>query len=56
MNNRLFLVGERRTFEVLEYDPKTHRAVLRNEQGQLVEDPNFWIEMVKRVYRLEHRE
>jgi hypothetical protein len=52
----LFLVGERRTFEVLEYDPKTHRALLRNEKGEEVVDPNFWIEMVKRVYRLEQRE
>lgn len=53
---KLFIVGQRRTFEVLSFDEATHVAVLRNEQGEEVIDPNFWIEMIKRVYRLERRE
>ena len=54
---RLFLVGKTRqiAFEVLEYDPATHRAVLRGVDGTYV-DTNFHPYMVKRVYELTQTE
>ena len=54
---RLFLVGKVRpiAFEVLEYDPATHRAVLRGVDGTYV-DTNFHPHMVKRAYELTEAE
>lgn len=50
---RLFLIGRCKglAFEVLEYDPATHRAVLRGVNG-IVVDNNFVLYMVKRIYDL----
>lgn len=53
---RTFLVGTRRTYELVSYDRDTHRAVLINEKGEEVIDPNFWPEMIKRAgYVIEER-
>jgi hypothetical protein len=50
---RLYLKGKHRglCFQVLEYDPATHRAVLRGVDG-VVTDNNFVLYMVKRAYDL----
>lgn len=54
---RAFLIGKVKglCFEVLEYDPATHRAVLRGVDGIHI-DTNFVMYMVKRVYTLTHDE
>lgn len=54
---RLFIVSPRRTFEIVDYNPETRVAILRNEAGEEVIDPNFYPEMIKRAgYTLEERE
>lgn len=55
---RVFIVGKRtgRVLEVVSYDSQTHVAVLRSEKGEEITDPNFWPEMVKRIYDIEQRE
>jgi len=47
-----FIVGKVKgtTFEVLEYDKVSHRAVLRAEDGTVYVDHNFVPYMVKRVF------
>ncbi len=54
---KLFLAGKYKglCFEVLEYDPAAHRAVLRGVDG-IVVDTNFVLYMVKRVYDLVQTE
>jgi hypothetical protein len=54
---RAFIVGKVKglAFEVLEYDPATHRAVLRGVDG-IHTDSNFVPYMVKRVYTMTHDE
>ena len=54
---KLYIVGQRREFEVVSFDPETHVAVLRNEKGEECIDPNFWPDMVQRAgYQLQQRE
>jgi hypothetical protein len=50
---RLYLIGKVKggAYEVLDYDPATHRAVLRGVNG-VVTDNNFHLHMIKRVYNL----
>lgn len=54
---RLFLKGRSKglAFEVLEYDPAAHRAVLRGVDG-IVVDSNFVLYMVRRIYDLVQEE
>jgi hypothetical protein len=54
---KLYLVGKSKAtvFEVLKYDPATHRAVLRGVDGTHV-DGNFHPYMVRRVYAMVHEE
>jgi hypothetical protein len=54
---RLFITAKTKqlAFEVVEYDPAAHRAVLRGING-IVVDHNFHLYMVRRVYALVHDE
>ena len=45
----LICVRTGKRYEVVSYDPDTHRAVLHKEDGTVVVDPNFWPFMVKRA-------
>lgn len=58
---KLFLVGKppfnARTFEVVEYNPETRVAVLKNERGEEFIDPNFIVDdVLRKQYNLVQSE